>query len=189
MTVLGAHWLRLQVHACTGTPDAFVTNAAISELLAVLQNFVRTNSWESYTSNAGTTIHLYDGHFCQGECTNSPLVTLDIAREHLKQGILPKSLHDSGFVYTVPVDAGCLLQHRELVFTNLCFMQARTPDLCLQRRARSQVHLHYLHDGVQKNGVGLHAAAAWSFNCCSKAVAEHLLWYSCPLFLHCYILA
>ena len=35
--------------------------------MSCAQNFVRTNSWESYTSNAGTTLHLYDGHFCTGE--------------------------------------------------------------------------------------------------------------------------
>ena len=35
--------------------------------MSCAQNFVRTNSWESYTSNAGTSLHLYDGHFCTGE--------------------------------------------------------------------------------------------------------------------------
>lgn len=35
--------------------------------MSCAQNFVRTNSWESYTSNAGSTLHLYDGHFCTGE--------------------------------------------------------------------------------------------------------------------------
>ncbi|CAL8467389.1 g6926 [Coccomyxa elongata] len=49
-------------------------------------NFVRTNSWESYTSNAGSTIVLYDGHFCTG--TNSGNLPA-------KQGPIRGSLSDS----------------------------------------------------------------------------------------------
>ena len=42
-------------------------HACFMTSMSCAQNFVRTNSWESYTSNAGTTLHLYDGHFCTGE--------------------------------------------------------------------------------------------------------------------------
>ncbi|CAL5225659.1 g8518 [Coccomyxa viridis] len=49
-------------------------------------NFVRTNSWESYTSNAGTIIHLYDGHFCTGK-DSGPLPA--------KEGKITGSLSDS----------------------------------------------------------------------------------------------
>ena len=31
-----------------------------------VQNFVRTNSWESYISSGGTSIILYDSHGCGG---------------------------------------------------------------------------------------------------------------------------
>ncbi|KAK9909305.1 hypothetical protein WJX75_000247 [Coccomyxa subellipsoidea] len=49
-------------------------------------NFVRTNSWESYISNAGTYIVLYNGHFCTG--TNSGNLPA-------KQGPIRGSLSDS----------------------------------------------------------------------------------------------
>lgn len=49
-------------------------------------NFVGFNSWESFTSNAGNTIILYDGHFCGGQ--NSGQIPA-------KQGVIRGSLEDS----------------------------------------------------------------------------------------------
>ncbi|CAL5225660.1 g8519 [Coccomyxa viridis] len=49
-------------------------------------NFVSTNSWESYTSNAVSTIHLYDHHDCDGK-DSGPLPA--------KEGMITGSLEDS----------------------------------------------------------------------------------------------
>ena len=115
--------------------------------MCVLQNFVRTNSWESYTSNAGTTIHLYDGHFCQGQFTNSLRVALGLHSESAgykgcmtcKWGRLA-CVHCCMGAYA-PREPTPQMLCMGLMLKQLCLMQARTRDLCLQRRARSQVRL------------------------------------------------
>ena len=60
----------LQAHACAVTPPQVQRYRHNPEPVVLLQNFVSTNSWESYTSNAVSTIHLYDHHDCDGECAS-----------------------------------------------------------------------------------------------------------------------
>ena len=113
-----------------------------------LQNFVRTNSWESYTSNAGVTIHLYDGHFCTGECTNYILVALGLQK--VLSTNAPILLQEWSDTNMAPLMRRVAALHGVPMLTQLCLMQARTLDLCLQRRARSQVHLRSFHTSGAK---------------------------------------
>ena len=48
-------------------------------------------------------------------------------------------------MYAYPLMCSVAVLHGTLLLTGQCLMQARTLDLCLPRRARSQVHLHSLH--------------------------------------------